>query len=511
MTLKADIKKILFAAAVFFAALIMFFMFGGTEVKAAETVAADNIYIENLSVAGMNEEEINAVMQQKMAEYSSAVITLNVGEHSVDVTAGELGLYQTNTDIVSKILKIGKSGNIWKKYSINKELEGGAEAIFGIETAVSEEAVRTVIQEKCAPLNVARSDMSLAMGADGVVRPTGKQDGVYVNEDEAVSALCDYMNNDWYGGYGEINLPVTIDTAVGDEALYSQSDDLLGSGTTSFEGSASGRATNIAVATARINGTVLLPGEEFSALGKMEPFNAESGYALAASIELGEYVDTYGGGACQVSTTLYRAVLESELDVTERYAHSLGVGYVEPSMDAAVAEGVKDFKFVNNTDYPIYIEGYVSGESVTFNIYGCETRDPGRSIEFISEVVSVDEMQTIYETDPSLNVGYYYETGGNNGSEARAIKVVYQDGAEVSREEINYSVYNRTDHIITIGTKGASDEQLSQIQAAANTQDITQVAAAVGGLTAISEEDAANMSSGGDGSDAALAGDENAG
>ena len=491
MTLRINFKKIMFAAAAFFAVLLICLSFGETEVSASDGAAADNIYIENISVAGMNEEEINAVIQQKMAEYSASVITLNVGSQSVDVTAGELGLYHANTDIVAKILEVGNTGNIWKRYSINKELESGKEVIFGLETAVSEEAVRSVIQSKCAALNVQRVDMSLAMGGDGVIYPTSKQDGVYVKEDEAVSALCDYMDNEWYGGYGEIDLPVTIDTASGDAEMYSHSNNLLGSGTTSFEGSTSGRAANIAVATSRINGTVLRPGEEFSALGKMEPFSAESGYELATSIELGEYVETYGGGACQVSTTLYRAVLESELDVTERYAHSLGVGYVEPSMDAAVAEGVKDFKFVNNTDYPIYIEGYVSGESVTFNIYGCETRDPGRSIEFISEVVSVDEMQTVYELDSSLNVGYYYETGGNDGSEARAIKVVYQDGAEVSREEINYSVYYKTDHVITIGIKGASDSQIEQIQQAANAQDIVQVSAAVGGITAISEEEAA--------------------
>ncbi|HIV16473.1 MAG TPA: VanW family protein [Candidatus Alectryocaccobium stercorigallinarum] len=486
MTLKTELKRILLPVLSFFAALFVLCVYGAQDVKATqENVAADNIYIENICVAGMNEDEINAVIQQKMTEYSSALITVNVGSQSVDITAGELGLYQTNTDITAKILSIGKTGNIWKRYTVNKDLEAGEQVIFEIDMAVSEEAVRAVVQQKGIPLNIQRVDMSLTMGSDGLIYPTGKQDGVYVNEDEAVAAICEYMDNDWFGGYGEINLPITIDTAYGDEAQFSQSNSLLGSGTTSFEGSTRGRAVNIGVATSRINGTVLLPGEEFSSLEKMMPFNAETGYEPATSIELGEYVETYGGGACQVSTTLYRAVLESELEVTERYAHSLSVGYVDPSLDAAVAEGVKDFKFKNNTDYPIYIEGYISGETVTFNIYGCETRDPGRSLEFVGEVIGETEIETVYELDDSIPVGYYSESAGNTGTEAEAIKIVYQDGAEVSRETINYSKYNAQDHVVSIGTGGASDSQLAEIQAAVATQDMEQISAATGGLTLV--------------------------
>jgi vancomycin resistance protein YoaR len=487
MIFKIEAKKMIFTAAIFFAALFWICAASAKDVEAAQSdTAADNIYVENICVAGMNEEEINAVVQQKMAEYSASVITINVGSQAVDVTAGELGLYQTNTDIASKILSIGNSGNIWQRYAVNKELDAGETVVFGIEMAVSQDAVTAVVQQKCSALNVQRVDMSLAKGSDGILYPTGKQDGLYVNEEETIAAICEYMSSGWHGGYGEINASATVDTAYGDEAVFAESNDLLGSGTTAFENSTAGRAANIAVATSRINGTVLLPGEEFSALAKMEPFNAESGYQLAASIEMGEYIDTYGGGACQVSTTLYRAVLESELEVTERSAHSMSVGYVDPSLDAAVAEGVKDFKFVNNTDHPVYIEGYVSGETVTFNIYGFETRDPGRTLDFIGEVVKDSEIQTVYELDPTIPVGYYQETPGNAGTEARGIKIIYQDGVEVSREEINYSVYNARTHTVTIGSLGASSDLLSQLEQAVATQDFTQISEVSGGLTLIS-------------------------
>ncbi len=492
MSFKFSLKKIwfvpaLFAAVVFFCA----FCFGTLDVSAADgDVAAQNVYVENMNVSGMNADEINAVIQQKLAEYSASVITINVGSASVDVTAGEMGVYLTDSDIASDILQIGNIGNVWKRYEISKKLGGSDQVIFALNTAVSEEAVRNVVQQKCVPLNTQRQDMTITMGDDGSLHPSDKQDGIYVNEDETVSAICEYMNSDWCGGYGEIDAVTDIDEASGDASFYSQSNDIIGSGSTSFNESENpSRTTNINVATSRINGTVLNPGEEFSALSIMEPFNAESGYETAPSIEMGEYVKTYGGGVCQVSTTLYRAVLEAELEVTERSEHSRIVGYVDPSMDAAVAEGVKDFKFVNNTDYPIYIEGYVSGGTITFNIYGHETRDPGRTIEFIGEVIKRDEMGTSYETDSSLDMGLYEESAGSDGVEARAIKVVYQNGVEESREEINYSSYEEQDHVITVGTKGASTEQLSKIQEAVANQDLGAVSAVTGSITLHTDQD----------------------
>lgn len=97
------------------------------------------------------------------------------------------------------------------------------------------------------------------------------------------------------------------------------------------------------------------------------PFTAENGYAMAGSYLNGEVVDSMGGGICQVSTTLYNAVLRAELEVVERSPHSMTVHYVELSEDAAIAGTYKDFKFKNSTDYPIYIEGYTTSvKKITF-------------------------------------------------------------------------------------------------------------------------------------------------
>ena len=96
-------------------------------------------------------------------------------------------------------------------------------------------------------------------------------------------------------------------------------------------------------------------------------------------------MQTYGGGICQVSTTLYNAVLRAELNVTERSNHSMTVHYVPLSADAAISGTDKDLKFTNNLDHPVYIQGVAGGSSITFTIYGKEYRASNRKVEYVSE------------------------------------------------------------------------------------------------------------------------------
>ena len=131
-----------------------------------------------------------------------------------------------------------------------------------------------------------------------------------------------------------------------------------------------------------------------------------NGYAAAGSYENGRTVDSIGGGACQICTTLYNAVLLSELEVTQRQNHSMTVAYVDPSADAAIAGTYKDLKFVNNYETPIYIEGAVNGGKLSFTIYGKETRPANRTIKYVSETLGVtDPGEPIVKVDASLAPG----------------------------------------------------------------------------------------------------------
>ena len=188
-------------------------------------------------------------------------------------------------------------------------------------------------------------------------------------------------------------------------------------------------------------------------------------------------VDSIGGGICQVSTTLYNAVLKAELQVDERHNHSMIVGYVEPSMDAAIAESSgKDFQFTNNTDYPIYIEGYTSNKNITFTIYGVETRDSNRKVTYESEVLETiyPEAESIVQTT-SQPIGYVSVQSAHIGYKARLWKVVTVDGEEVSREQVNSSSYKMVPRTATVGVATNDTNAYNQMQAAIATGSIDQV------------------------------------
>ena len=218
--------------------------------------------------------------------------------------------------------------------------------------------------------------------------------------------------------------------------------DLLGTYTTFYGSDGSGRAQNIETGASHIGGTLLAPGEELSANAAMEPYTYENGYAEAASYESNTVVQTMGGGICQVSTTLYNAILYAELEIVERYPHSMLVGYVEPSMDAAIADDVLDLVFKNNQKTPVYIESVLSGGNLTFNIYGKETRDPGRTLEFVSETTESKETEGKRFVATEDYIGYMgLQSAAHPEISAQLWKVVYENGVEVSRDVINYSTY----------------------------------------------------------------------
>lgn len=233
-----------------------------------------------------------------------------------------------------------------------------------------------------------------------------------------------------------------------------------------------------------IAGTTLYPGDEFSTYEAVSPFSKENGYFMAGSYLNGQVVDSLGGGICQVSTTLYNAVLRAELEVTERHNHSMIVTYVDPSADAAIAESAgKDFKFVNNTEHPVYIDGYVQGKDITFTIYGVETRSSDRKVEYVSEVISVIKPQSdIIYTDVAMPLGKVVSQSAHIGYKAELWKVVSEKGVEVSREQVNSSSYKMVPRTATVGLSTNDVNAYNEMLAAVATNNIDHVKNVAAGL-----------------------------
>lgn len=156
---------------------------------------------------------------------------------------------------------------------------------------------------------------------------------------------------------------------------------------------------------------------------------------------------------CQISTTLYNASLRAELEITQRQNHSMIVTYVKPSEDAAIAGTYKDLKITNNYTTPIYVEGYTSGKTLTFTIYGKETRPANRTFKFVSETLSTtDPGAPKEEIDPTMAPGTRKQVqSAHRGYKSRLWKYVYIDGVEQSKEILHTDTYNASKAIVKVG------------------------------------------------------------
>ena len=173
--------------------------------------------------------------------------------------------------------------------------------------------------------------------------------------------------------------------------------DVLAQTTTYYSGGYS-RTTNVRLTAEACDNTILNPGDEFSYNGIVGERTPERGYQTATIFVDGKSVEDYGGGACQSSSTIYMAVLRADLEVTERRNHQFQITYTPISQDATVAWGSQDFKFVNDTDYPIKIDMSMGDGALTCTIYGTKTDDKTVELSSTSYVSGNYRYATLYKT-----------------------------------------------------------------------------------------------------------------
>lgn len=436
------------------------------------------IYMGDMPIGGKTVEEAEAMVDGYVEGIINNTITLElVNGNEVTITPAEIGFYWSNRDVIKEAASIGKKGNIVQRYKAEKDVQFENKRL-PIEFDVDREIIKNILAEQCSVYNVEAQNATLSRENGEFVIHKG-QTGCKLDEEASLTLICDYLTGgSWNGQDAVIELAVVEDVPLGSEEELSKVKDVLGSFSTSFKTSGSSRSANVRNGCALINGTTLYPGEEFSTYEAVSPFSTDNGYYMAGSYLNGQVVDSLGGGICQVSTTLYNAVLLSELEVTERHNHSMIVTYVDPSADAAIAESAgKDFRFVNNTDAPIYIEGYTTDDKqIGFVIYGEETRDSSHRVSYESEVVSKTYPDTeIIYTDASAPVGSVSVQSAHIGYKANLWKVVYENDQEVSREMINSSSYKMVPRSATVGIATEDPNVYNEIMAAISTNNIDHV------------------------------------
>ena len=446
--------------------------------KQATDIIWNNIYIDAINVSGMDRKEAQAALVSLVSEYKHQSVKLIIEHTEAEVSLESLGFEAEEIDqLIDEAVSYGKKGSIWSRYKKLKALKEKA-VRFEMSYAINEEITKQVILDQFAKIERLAVNATIKR-ENGQFVITEEQSGIKVDMDLSVQKVKDYFQKEWkcQSAHAIDLLTQVHEPNVTKEDLQ-QIKDVLGSFSTSFQAN-NNRGKNIVLATSRINGIVVLPGEEMSTSEAMGSRNAANGYLEAGSYLNGETVDSYGGGVCQVSTTLYNAAIFAELEITERSSHSMVVDYVKPSMDAAIAEGVLDLKIKNHTQAPIYIEGLADGGKLTFTIYGKEYRVAGRKVTYISETTGItDPGKKFVATNAAIGT-FKKAVSGHQGMQAILWKVVTENGVEVSREQINKSSYMASPATYHVGIGTEHAQAAAIVNNAIKTQDETAIRNAI--------------------------------
>lgn len=241
-------------------------------------------------------------------------------------------------------------------------------------------------------------------------------------------------------------LTVTRPNVTKDDLGGSLFRDVLGEATTRVTGSAA-RKTNVKLAAAACNEVILLPGEEFSYNNTTGSRSPDKGYLPAPIYAGGRSEDGVGGGICQVSSTIYYAVLHTPLEIVERHDHQFAVSYLDAGMDATVYYGSLDFRFKNSTDYPLKVvtRSYDNKGSRYLEVQLLGTNADGRYAKPTNAVFDKVAPGTAYKADPSVPRGTLVldkEQYAYTGLKARTYRTVYEaDGTVVEKQDLGVSTY----------------------------------------------------------------------
>ncbi len=401
-----------------------------------EVIIENEIFFNGTSVILNNEKNIESYLNDFKDELNDKTLTLITDEAEYILNYSDFDVSFDKESIIKKIDDGTKNIDIKLSYNKTKVIET-------LET-INE-------QLKTEPINATYYRDTLEDGTVGFIYNDGTE-GRMVDIDTLIADIEEAAKQE----YSSIDIPFTPVAQEYTTDILKDSSDLLGSYYTSYASSSYDRNQNLEISCEKINNSTIYPEEIFSTSGTLGPRTIENGFKVSKVIVNQQLVDGVGGGICQISSTLYNSVLESELEVVERLNHSLKVGYAPYARDATMAWELIDFKFKNSTEYPLLIESYMDTENkhVVVNIYGNEYRPENRTIEFFNQYQSTwaPNADKIIE-DNTKTVDYSsYTVKPKNGVKYNLYKNIYIDGELSETVYINSSSYKAVQGEKVVGT-----------------------------------------------------------
>lgn len=423
------------------------------QVHQFDQVIANNVWVNTLNIGGMTPESAKkAITDYVSTQLKENQILLKVKDQTIPFSYEVLGMSYNVDQTLIEALSVGHEGDLFDRYRYMKQ--NNPEPVhLTLVPSYHVEQVKQLITQKLQTFYKAPVDAQMVRKNRAFhITPEklGEQANIAPVIDQVI-ALLDAEQT------GEIKVEFVSLAPKYNTNNIKDLQTPLASFNTSYNNADPQRNKNLALATEKIN-TVLQPDEKFKYSDYIEPITAAAGFESSKVIINGVIEDGIGGGICQVSTTLYNAVLLTDLDIYMRRNHSLPVAYVPLGRDATYATDSVDFQFINNTGHPLYIESYCENNRVYVNIFGHKDFKPNYESKFESvHVETIAPPATKYIDDPTLAVGVEVQkVAPKQGQKVELYKLFYQDGKLVNKKRINTSVYKPRGEVILRGTKPVS-------------------------------------------------------
>jgi vancomycin resistance protein YoaR len=421
-------------------------------VKKWEGKIYPGVKVNKVDLSGKTKEEAEVLIKNTFANsIEKKKLVVKASSEKVEINYSDLKPEYNVEEMVNKAFEYGKAENLYRKNNIIKT---GAEKNFDLIFKYDQEKLKEYENELSSKVNKEAKNATLAIN-NGIINLVDGTSGRKINEEQMDKLIKESINGDLQEII-EVEVPVEEIAPKVTTEMLSKINGKISSFTTNYSSSTSDRAENINVATRYVNGTILLPGDEFSYNNTVGERTTARGFRLGKVFVGDKVVEDVGGGVCQVTTTLYRAVMRAGIKSTERTNHSMKPSYAEPGLDATVSWGSLDYKFKNTYDFPIYIEGYTYNRNVTFNIYGNVEGMGGKTYELVAEGQETIPYEIKTVEDANLPQGYQeWEKQPVTGYKATSYLITYQNGTQINKEKISTDIYKKVDGIKKVGTKKA--------------------------------------------------------
>lgn len=423
--------------------LLVVMVVAGLAIVAFPKRIAANTFVDGIDLSLMPVPAAKAKLASWWTERSNAELSLlgpATDAGAVKTTPSDLGV---QLDVDATLAQLPKDGLVhWASRSVGRKTSAKQE--FGIVLDFDEidtKALEQVVAQKSPKLAPARA----VLDDDGLIVLTPEVSSMDLVLGDTLPSLHEAIVSGTpahvAGVFGKKRVP---------DSELAKLTDVVSTFSTKFSASDKFRSTNLKIAAGKLDGFVLLPGEKFSFNEFVGERSPENGFFKAGVYRKGRHDIDYGGGVCQVSTTLFNAVALANLKVEVRNNHTFLVPYVPVGRDAAVAFGTYDFVFVNSMDTPIAVTTKWVPGKLSFSVLG--RKSEGQTVELVPSVTSTWDHPVEFVDDPALKPGEEKEIEkGGKGYRATTLRIVKVDGKEVSRETLCKSYYKGGPKIIARG------------------------------------------------------------